>query len=158
MSIDELSFLIIFESSVSHLTGACQPQKCIIRTVKRTLSFLTAHDCRKPIEVSHVLLEQFTPLRLVRSRIIHHLDYIRGVVDTRYNARRTHTRVRARARVCTYTHESVRRHASAVNASLHLTRVIRDSAVQRSRRGFMAVRCSTDRSSSPLAPPSTESP
>ena len=60
---------------------------------------------------------------------------------------RTHTR----ARVCTQTHESVRRHASAVNASLHLTRVIRDSAVQRSRRGFMAVRCSTDRSSSPLA-------
>lgn len=30
--------------------------------------------------------------------------------------------------------ENVGRHASAVNASLHLTRVIRDSAVQRSRR------------------------
>lgn len=38
-----------------------------------------------------------------------------------------------------------RERASAVNASLHLTCMTRDSAVARRRREFTAVRCSTDR-------------
>lgn len=55
--------------------------------------------------------------------------------------------------------ERVHVRASAVNASLHLTYMTRDSAVAQRRQEFTAVRCSTDRRfSSPFTASSTIKP